>query len=645
MSSQNKNATSHGQSGIHDKPPAAGTAQPANLQRRRLLQVASGAGLGLAGVMPVGSHAAEQDDAWREAQAIVDRFARPLSFRKEDFVITAFGAAPCEVTPVTAWVSFVEQATVRTPAPGATDCYPAITQAIAACHKAGGGRVLIPTGNWLCAGPIALLSNVNVHLAAGAHVYFSNNPADYAKYGDIDCGKNGKLSITRWEGNDCLNYSSMVYAYGQDNIALTGEDWTSILDGQAGVSFAGSSDCWWSWKGREKPSNAGDIAAGRSGNYIRHQKGQTEVSVNPANPVSLASIAPRLSPAEAKMIQGEGDRWRTDASFLRALAEARVPVQQRIFGIGHFLRPHMVQIIGCTNVLFQGYQTTNTPFWQHNPVNCRNVHVRNIYANSMGPNSDGFDPESCSYVLIEDSHFNTGDDCIAIDSGKGPDIQYGPAQDIVIQNCRMQSGHGALTLGSIMSGGIQNVYAQNLVFENVNWQTDPLNIAIRLKTNMSRGGYLRNFHVRNVSIPNGIRTTPAFYSTLPGSGIPSKTVATSAGGIITIDCDYDPVNDNVRTRPPVVSKVRISKVTVGNVATQDGRYSCYQAIVIQGPVAANYNGAGQPQVLPVSDITISDCDLGTPVNGAQPTYLYNVRGLTLKNVRIGEKLVNETFSA
>jgi polygalacturonase len=459
-----------------------------------------------------------------------------------------------------------------------------------------------------------------------------------------DCGANGKLSLTRWEGNDCLNYSSMVYAHGQDNIALTGEDWTAILDGQAGLAFTGGTDCWWSWKGREKPSSAGDIAAG-SGNYIKHHKGQTEVSVNPVNPLSLAGIAPHLSAAEAALIQGEGDRWRNDSNFLRALAEARLPVEKRVFGIGHFLRPHMVQFISCTNVLFAGYQTNNTPFWQHNPVNCRNVHVKHVYANSMGPNCDGFDPESCNYVLIEDCHFNTGDDCIAIDSGKGPDTQYGPAQNIVIQDCRMQSGHGALTLGSIMSGGIQNVYAQNLVFENINWKTDPLNIAIRLKTNMSRGGFLRNFHVRNVTIPNGIRTTPAFYSTLPGSGIPSKSVATSAGAIITIDCDYDPVNDNVRTRPPTVSNVHISNVTVGSVATQGGHYSCYQAIVIQGPVAANYNGGGKPAVLPVSDITISDCDLGTPVNAAQPIYLYNVKGLTLKNVKIGGKAYNQALSA
>lgn len=625
---------------MHNKLPI-----PALLSasRRQFLQASSAAGM----LAASGASLAATNDPWKDAQAIINRFATPLNFRKEDFPITAFGAAPCQTRKTTAWYSFVEEHTVETPVAGATDCYAAIAAAISACHKAGGGRVLIPAGNWYVRGPIVLLSNVNVHLAAGAHVYFSNNPADFAKYGNYDCGKNGRLSITRWEGNDCLNYSSMVYAYGQDNIALTGEDWTSILDGQAGLPFDNDPDCWWSWKGREKPNWAGDIAAGATGRYIPHTKGKTEVHVNPANPVSLREIAPHLSEEEAQFIQGKGERWRCDSNYLRVLAEARVPLDKRIFGIGHYLRPHMVQFISCTNVLFAGYQLNNAPFWQHNPVNCRNMQVKKVYANSMGPNSDGFDPESCQTVLIEDCHFNTGDDCIAIDSGKGPDIQYGPCKDIVVQNCRMQSGHGALTLGSIMSGGIENVYAQNLIFENAYWKTDPLNIAIRLKTNLSRGGYLRNLHVRNVKIPNGIRTTPAFYNSLPGSLIPTKSVATSAGGIVTIDCDYDPGNDTVRTRLPTVSGVHISNITVGNAAIRGGQYSCYQAIVILGPVASDYNGPQNPPpaVTPVSDINITNCDFGTPYNAEQPIYLYNVRDLKLKNVKIGAKTYNETLTA
>jgi polygalacturonase len=377
---------------------------------------------------------------------------------------------------------------------------------------------------------------------------------------------------------------------------------------------------------------------------VPHTPGHTEVALNPANPASLLSLTPHLTPAQARAIQGDDPMFQTETHLLRALSEARVPGERRVFGVGHYLRPHMVQFISCTNVLFAGYQTTNTPFWQHNPVDCSHVHVKGIFANSMGPNNDGFDPESCREVLIEGCQFNTGDDCIAIDSGKGNDTQFGPAENIVIQQCRMQSGHGALTLGSIMSGGIRNVYAQNLVFENANWKTDPLNIAIRLKTNMSRGGFLRNFYVRDVHIPNGIRTTPAFYTPPGDSGIPPKTYATGAGAVITFDCDYDRGNDTVRTRPPVVENIHISRITVGNVATPEGSFSCYTPIVIVGPVASTYNGPGTPKVLPVIGVMISDCDFGTPFNSTKPAWVYNARNVMLKNVKVRGKSVNEVLS-
>ena len=579
---------------------------------------------------------------WLQAQAIIDRLAKPVAFRQADYLASDFGAAPCKLVMVKGWHSHEEQSQMPAPAPGAPDCHAGFAAAIAACHDAGGGRVVIGPGNWYCAGPIVLRSNVNVHLKAGARIYFSNNPADYAKYGDFPCGANGNLVLSRWQSNDCLNFSSMVYAHGQDNIALTGEDWTSILDGQGGMPFEGSADCWWTWKGKNKTIDA--VAQGATPNYRANQPSQR--TPNPLNPPSLAALAPQLNDAQRQLIQGEGALWRADENFLPALSEAGVPVARRVFGIGHYLRPPMIQLIGCTNVLLQGYQVTMTPFWQHHPVHCRNIVLRNVYANSLGPNSDGFDPESCDYVLIEGCTFDTGDDCIAIKSGKDLDTKYGPSQNIVIQKCTMHSGHGAVTLGSEMAGGIQNVFAQDLVFENINWATNPLNTAIRLKTNMNRGGYLRNFYVRNISIPNGVQTSPSFYSSLPGSPIAERSVAVAAGAVVTFDCDYSPRADNVRTRPPAVSNVHISNVKVGNVTKGGKQVSCFQAIVILGPVAFDYNGAlPAPAIFPVSDVTISDCDFGTPANLAQPFYLYNVKRLTLNNVTIGGTVHNATLSA
>lgn len=606
-----------------------------NPQRRSLLRAAtvSAAGLGVAGCAATGTRtgAAGADatgDAWARAQGIIDQFRTPLAFRKQDFVITAYGAAPCKTVMVNGYVAHHEPGQVSTPAAGAPDCYMAIRDAIAACSAAGGGRVVIPAGNWLVKGPIVLKSNVNVHLARGAHVYFSNDPEDFAKYGDYDCGPNGKLVISRWQSNDCLNYSPLVYAYNQTNIALTGEDWTSILDGQGGVPQA-NGDTWWDWKGKRKPGP---------------NQNQAQTVVNPRTPSSIKAIVPDLTPAQVALLEGTSDRWRTDEVFLPTLSEAGVPTARRVFGRGHWLRPCMVELIGCTNVLLQGYEIHQSPFWVHHPVNCNKLEFRNVHMDSMGPNSDGFDPDACNTVLVDGCTFNNGDDCIAIKAGKNRDTQFGPTQNVVIQNCVMNSGHGGVTLGSEMSGGIQHVYAQNIEFRNANWATDPLNTAIRMKTNMNRGGFLRHFYVRNVTMPNGVNLKPGYYKPLPGSPIPQKTVGSSSGAVVTIDCDYDPNADNVRTRPPVVENVHISGVKVGNVKTKDGAFSCFQAVLLLGPVAFDYNGDKPAEILPIRDVTITDCDFGTPVNGAQPWYTYNVKNVKLTNVTIGGKVYNTTLS-
>ncbi len=602
------------------------TSNAANPQRRRLLLGGAGSlALGQAFWPTAALAAFEPGDPWRLAQAITARLSQPLRFPNRDFDVTTYGAKPCALVQVTGWKAKDEQGPVNTPAKDAVDCYAAFKAAIEACHAAGGGRVLIPAGNWHCAGPVVLLSNVHVHLQKGAQIYFSPNPADYARHGPYDCGANGKLVISRWQSNDCLNYSPMVYAYNQNNVALTGEDWTSVLNGQGGTPFNDEGHCWWSWKG-EGPTKS------------RRGAVMMESLENPLNPPSLKDLAPDLDPAlQALIQQANGGRWRTDSAFLPALSEAGVPLPKRVFGLGHYLRPCMVQLIGCTNVLLQGYEVNNAPFWQHHPVACRNLVLRNVHCNSMGSNSDGFDPEACDTVLVEGCTFHTGDDCIAIKAGKNNDTQYGPTQNIVIQDCVMHSGHGGITLGSEMAGGIQNVFAQNIECRNAYWATHPLWTAVRLKTNMNRGGYLRNFFVRNITLPNGVQTTPNYYTPLPGSPIAPKSVATSGGAVITFDCDYMPAADGVRTRPPVVANVHISNVQASNVPAR-GNHSCWQAILVLGPVAAGYNGPlPSPPVPPVMDVTIANCDFGRPANTAQPWYAYNVRRLTLDNVTIDGK--------
>ncbi|WP_036214130.1 glycoside hydrolase family 28 protein [Massilia alkalitolerans] len=600
-------------------------------RRRALLRTVPAAGLLLAGAgsgCAVSTPSANKTagDPWQRAADIVARFATPLRFREEDFPITAFGAKPCSMVEVKGQTASLVNGVLRTPAKGSPDAYPAITAAIAACHAKGGGRVVIPAGDWYCAGPIVLRSNVHVHLAANARVHFSANPEHYARHGEFDCGANGKLTLSRWQGNDVLNYSPLVYAHNQTNIALTGADWTSILNGQGGVPFEDKPDeCWWDWKGRGTPVRT-----------------RTEIAPNPAN-LSLDKVAPNLPEAQRALIQGEG--WQTDSRYLPALSEAGVPVARRVFGHGHFLRPCMIEFIGCSKVLLQGYQVNAAPFWLHHPVNCRDLAMRGVNMESLGPNSDGFDPEACDGVLVEECTFNNGDDCIAIKAGKNRDTGFGPTRNIVIQRCIMNSGHGGVTLGSEMAGGIEHVYAQQLEFRNMHWAKKPLNTAIRLKTNMNRGGFLRHLYVRDVTLPNGVRIEPMMYKPLPGAKEITQPVASTAGAIITIDCDYVPGDDAVRTRPPQVSDIVISGVRAGNVDTGSGKFSCYQAFVLLGPVASSFNGPAGTPILPIQRMRISDSDFGTPKNAAQPWFLHNATGITLDKVTIGGKLYNTTLSS
>ncbi len=600
-----------------------------HIQRRRFLRGATAAGALLATgtlhfkAIAKAAKAAKgaRDDPWQRARQIVERCSRPLVFPNKDFPITDFGARSSALVPAQSVWRNLKRA-VQTPGPGATDCYPAIAAAILAANEAGGGRVLIPAGSWYCKGPSVLRSNVHVHLAAGAQVYFSADPADYAKYGDVDCGKAGKLVLSRWQGNDVLNYSPLVYARGQSNIALTGEDWTSVLNGQAGVNVNAGAGPWWDWIDRKE----GVVNA---------------ASVNPLN-APLDTVAPWLTPAQRALIQGEHPRWNGDPRYLPALSEAGVPVAKRIFGIGHYLRPCMIELIECSDVLLEGYQVVDSPFWQHHPVACHNLRISKVNMESLGPNNDGFDPESCDTVLVEHCSFNTGDDCIAIKSGKNRDTQYGPTRNVVIQDSVMNSGHGGITLGSEMAGGIEHVSAQRIDFRNAHWATDSLGSAIRLKANMNRGGYLRHLYVRDVTVPNGVdararKTAP------PDPANPFKGLATSGGAIVTIDCNYAAADDAVRTRPTAVSDVHISNLRAGNAKMADGAFSGWQAVLILGPVAASFNGPAGTPIPPVTRVTITDCDFGTPRNGAEPVYVHNASKVVLTNVTIAGKVINKTY--
>lgn len=179
------------------------------------------------------------------------------------------------------------------------------------------------------------------------------------------------------------------------------------------------------------------------------------------------------------------------------MAETGVPVTKRVFGAGHYLRPQFIQPYRCKNVLIEGVTIVNSPMWELHPVLCTNVIVRNVKINSHGPNNDGCDPESCTDVLIENCDFDTGDDCMAIKSGRNADGRRlkAPTQNIIVRDCQMKDGHGGITVGSEISGGVRNLFAENCKLDSQN-----LDHALRVKNNAMRGGLLENLHFRNITV-------------------------------------------------------------------------------------------------------------------------------------------------
>ena len=343
----------------------------------------------------------------------------------------------------------------------------AINKAIETCHENGGGTVLIPEGTFYT-GAIHLLSNVNLHVTEGAVLSFSTQPKEYLP-----------LVYTRWEGIDCYNYSPLIYAQNQTNIAITG---IGKLQGNA------SSENWWIWKG--KP-----------------EEGWTE-----AHPSQLMQHArPALDQYNAN----------------------EVPVENRRMGEGFYLRPQFINFVKCANVLIEDVTIENSPFWVIHPLFCENVVVRGIHINSLGPNNDGCDPESCKNVLIENCYFNTGDDCIAIKSGRNKDGLKAniPSENIIVRNCSMENGHGGVVMGSEISGGVRNVFIENCTMDSPD-----LDRAIRIKTNSNRGGMVENIYINNIKV-----------------GEVSEAV-------LKINCLYDIKKEGTDTLYPVIRNIYLSDI-------------------------------------------------------------------------------------
>ena len=206
------------------------------------------------------------------------------------------------------------------------------------------------------------------------------------------------------------------------------------------------------------------------------------------------------------LLLGGGEAWWPWKQLQQGAAERLcyaqsegIPVGERMYGTEtDALRPSFIQPIGCKNVLIEGVTVQDGPQWMLHPVYCENVIVRKVNVISSGPNTDGLNPDSCRNVLIEDCCFDTGDDCIAVNSGMNEDgwRVNRPCENILIRGCRMTGGHGGLTIGSGISGGVRNVYAHGCEISGTNQ-------GIRMKSMRGRGGYVKDIWFEDIVL-NGI---------------------------------------------------------------------------------------------------------------------------------------------
>ena len=211
-------------------------------------------------------------------------------------------------------------------------------------------------------------------------------------------------------------------------------------------------------------------------------------------------------------IDGNGKSWWEMAWKIRGSG---------ILGTNH-PRPRLVVFDHCNRVLIEGVTIENSPMWQVVPYYSNDVTIRDvrILAAIPSPNTDAIDPFSSSNVLIENVYSDVGDDNVAIKSGMinspGPDS---PSRNITVRNCIFMHGHG-LSVGSELSGGAQNILAENIEFNG----TDN---GIRVKANRDRGHPVYNLVFRNIKmkdVKNALIISEYYPRVMPPDGVSAAPV-------------------------------------------------------------------------------------------------------------------------
>jgi len=317
----------------------------------------------------------------------------------------------------------------------------AFKKAVSALSQKGGGQLTVPAGVWFT-GPIELMSNVNLHLEKGALILFS---PDFNLY---------PLVNTIFEGLETRRCQSPISARNAVNIAITGEG-----------SINGSGEAW-------RPLKKVKV----TDNYWKKVVNSGGVLKDPTYWFPSKSSLKGESISDQNVPRGK----LSDSAWIE---------------VRDFLRPAMINFIECKNVLLEGVLFENSPSWNIHPLMCTNVIIDHIAVRnpSYAQNGDGIDVESSKNVLIINSSFDVGDDAICIKSGKDEEgrRRARPAENILVDNCKVFKGHGGFVVGSEMSGGVRNISVSNCQFLG----TD---VGLRFKSNRGRGGLVENIYIRDI---------------------------------------------------------------------------------------------------------------------------------------------------
>lgn len=191
--------------------------------------------------------------------------------------------------------------------------------------------------------------------------------------------------------------------------------------------------------------------------------------------------------------------------------------------------PALIEPINCNNLLFSDFSTSYKSMWCIHPTYCENIHFKDLIIRSTGGNGDGIDVDSCKHVLIEGCDIETGDDCIAIKSGRGMEanVLMRTTEDVYIRNCRLSDSiFACIGIGSETSGGIRGVRIEHCRFEKTRTH------AIYIKSRPGRGAFIEDISAEDLDV-SGMQGGFLRFN-LMGSGLQDQVPVPGLDGIPTV---------------------------------------------------------------------------------------------------------------